>query len=501
MTQYQGSRNPLAKSLAKKFFLTFDFKSKRWYDENGFLHVDECNLTKEQVVGYYGFEIPGWEELDLDPDKEYMGYRPADELEKAVKLFNGIPLTLRHYIVTADEPDAEHEVGNIGTSATWVKPYIKNALTITKRKGIDAVESEECREISCGYQFVPDFTPGTFEGKHYDFVMRDIRPNHTAIVEEGRTGPDVFVADEKPIKPLIKGNTMSIKKRKFKGAQDDNPQTENAELEKAASIAQQAQEIIGLHTVDPVTGEVQDITGDEDTEDAIKKIITKFASNLSPEDAQSFATELVGMFTPKSAGDESPDENGQTATDEDNEKKPTSTSSSQTQDEDIDKEQAITKAMDACNLDSDDDAVREAFAKGFEAGAKDTDPDEPLKTGKDEESPSPIQTKQAQDRAMKRVAMDTAARVKQHMRSLYTAARVVEPVTGEIDAMAFDTAADIYRYGLKKVGKVVRTNDVNALKEMFVTVMDAKSMAYDAATIDDDVEYDGIFAGLGRIKN
>jgi hypothetical protein len=38
-------------------------------------------------------------------------------------------------------------------------------------------------------------TPGEFEGKAFDGVMRNILGNHVALVEEGRAGPDVFVGD------------------------------------------------------------------------------------------------------------------------------------------------------------------------------------------------------------------------------------------------------------------------------------------------------------------
>ena len=38
--------------------LAMDASTRRWKDENGFLHVDVSHVTKEQVAPYYGREIP-----------------------------------------------------------------------------------------------------------------------------------------------------------------------------------------------------------------------------------------------------------------------------------------------------------------------------------------------------------------------------------------------------------------------------------------------------------
>ena len=72
----------------------YTLDSVRHFDENGFMHVDVSNITKETVNPYYGREIPGWQEQGLIPDKIYYGYRPFDEIEKAADTFNNLPLCL-----------------------------------------------------------------------------------------------------------------------------------------------------------------------------------------------------------------------------------------------------------------------------------------------------------------------------------------------------------------------------------------------------------------------
>ncbi len=77
--------------------LTFDSRqSVRSIDTNGFMHIAISPLTKEQIAPYYGREIPGWESLGLDPNKTYMGYRPAEELKK--------PETIASFMRTLQKP-------------------------------------------------------------------------------------------------------------------------------------------------------------------------------------------------------------------------------------------------------------------------------------------------------------------------------------------------------------------------------------------------------------
>ncbi|AOM39668.1 DUF2213 domain-containing protein [Xenorhabdus hominickii] len=182
----------------EKNSVVFDEGSRRRIDANGYLHVSQTHLTKEQVVPYIGREIPGWEDLGLEPGQLYYGYRPGDELEKAQSTFNGVPLLYIHKQDSAEQPLKELRVGSIGTTPIWDSPYLDNALTVTDQMAIDAIADGSLKELSCGYFFEPDFTPGEFNGAAYDFVMRNIRGNHVALVKEGRAGPDVYVHDGLP---------------------------------------------------------------------------------------------------------------------------------------------------------------------------------------------------------------------------------------------------------------------------------------------------------------
>jgi uncharacterized protein len=52
------------------------------------------------------------------------------------------------------------------------------------------------KELSCGYDFDLDLTPGTTpEGQAYDGLQKNIRGNHLAIVYRGRCGPECRIGD------------------------------------------------------------------------------------------------------------------------------------------------------------------------------------------------------------------------------------------------------------------------------------------------------------------
>jgi hypothetical protein len=181
--------------------LAFDKGSKRHTDDNGFLHISETNISKAIVNPYWGREIPGSEALGLKPDQTYYMLRDPAELKKGAATFNNLPLLDKHIPLDKfqlDDPEVKkHVVGSTGTDATFTDGYLKNSMVVHTQSAIKDVEAEKKAELSCAYRYQPDMTPGTFEGKHYDGIMRDIRGNHVSLVPEGRAGHDVKVMDAK----------------------------------------------------------------------------------------------------------------------------------------------------------------------------------------------------------------------------------------------------------------------------------------------------------------
>ncbi|MGH7714983.1 MAG: DUF2213 domain-containing protein [Vulcanimicrobiaceae bacterium] len=179
----------------------FDRGSVRRFDEVGRMFVPGVNISKAQIRPYAGWEIPGWDDetkthkLGLDPNKIYRMCCPPDELEKAAPTFNGIQLLKEHVPVDADDHQKEEIIGTTWSDCRFEHPYLKVGLSVWTQEGIDLIESEKQRQISSGYQYDPDMTPGVFEGEEFDGVMRNLRGNHCIVCEEGRAGPDVVVPD------------------------------------------------------------------------------------------------------------------------------------------------------------------------------------------------------------------------------------------------------------------------------------------------------------------
>ena len=166
-------------------------------DINGYVEIKGNPLSKVGVFPYLGREIGAPE-----PDRIYKVYRPEEELSspETIASFKLMPLVDEH-AMRGDEADgftpAERKGlhGVIGEDVYFDTPYLRGNLKIYSESAKGLVKSGTKRELSPGYRFKLDPTPGTFNGEAYDAIQREIRANHLALVEEGRTGPDVAVLD------------------------------------------------------------------------------------------------------------------------------------------------------------------------------------------------------------------------------------------------------------------------------------------------------------------
>lgn len=171
---------------------------KRTVDQDGRLRVPGCRISKANVCPYFGREIPNYEGLGLDADRVYMMYRDPEELRKAAPTFEGVPLLDAHVPITADAHAPESTVGTI-LNPRFEYPYLVADLVVWTQDAINLITSGDQRELSCAYRYEPQMGAGMSpEGLRYDGRMIMLNGNHTALVREGRAGPDVLVADEKP---------------------------------------------------------------------------------------------------------------------------------------------------------------------------------------------------------------------------------------------------------------------------------------------------------------
>lgn len=171
-------------------------RSVRRIDADGHMFVEETPISKANICPYYGREIPNASGLGLDPDRIYQMYRDPEELAMAAQSFAGKPILIIHKPVSAEEHPREIVVGSIGSNVGFKAPYLMASLNIWDGEAIDLIEADKQKELSCGYRYEADMTPGIANGQRFDGVMRNIGGNHLALVVEGRAGPDVVVGDE-----------------------------------------------------------------------------------------------------------------------------------------------------------------------------------------------------------------------------------------------------------------------------------------------------------------
>lgn len=192
--------------------LAFD-RSMRTKDADGRLHVELTPISKACVNGYRGDEIPNATELGLQPTRIYQLLRDPDELRRGAPTFAGLQILSTHAAVSAADLREDLIAGAVGTDVMFDGKFLRASITIWRKDCIEDIESGSKRELSCAYRYTPDMTPGLFNGQHYDGIMRGIIGNHLAIVEAGRAGADVLVADGRPV--WIAGASISPLCAKF----------------------------------------------------------------------------------------------------------------------------------------------------------------------------------------------------------------------------------------------------------------------------------------------
>lgn len=368
----------------------------------------------------------------------------------------------------------------------------------------------------------------------------------------------------------------------FRGARDADPGIERQEVDLA-------QAIIDLHKVDPETGEIVDITEDEDKAAEIRKLIGELSSRLDPAEVKRLTDALSDLAYSKATGDsaDKPDTGmnedvkkamdacGLDADDEDASKAfaqgvkyGEGLLRNPAEREKLDREhesEGMKRAMDACGLDAENPQESRAFAEGVKYGEK-LEKKEPEKLdrehesegmkralGKDEDKNAAIERilagvpgltpeqeaklrssladlayspatgdadpdadpSAAQDRALRKpsgprplLASDAAliqaravAAAQDNMRAIARAVADVRPLVGELDLLAFDSAANVYGYALEQSGVDARLYPRDAWRGMVDVLRSQKSpsgrrLAQDAAPR----KLDGQFAGLNTIS-
>lgn len=460
-------------------------KSVRSRDADGRLHVSSSHISKATVNPYRGDEIPDYEKLGLNPKKIYYLLRDPEELRKAAKTFNHIPILNEHIATDADSHKFNSVIGSTGTDASYNHPYLDNSLVFWPRSAIDDIEDGDAKELSSSYRYKADMTPGEFEGKRYDGVMRDIVGNHVALVSEGRAGSDVCVGDSalrlrgdfdmnlryspssvltrgallsyiyprlaqdqkidlKPILKDVTAETFSIPKiAKAVKRAADGKLARDADLEDIEQVLAAVKGAIQDEEDDAEHEETEneDAATDEDEEDGdLEDMVHKFlAEHLSTED-QKTLNDMIDKHRNGASEDEEKDD--ETERDDKDEM----TDEKHGEDEETDEEEDDDKDEEKDETDKAEDRSNRKHGVSLDA----EEPDMKIKHDTDS---LPV-TKKAMDAAIRR-AQDQAIA---NQRAIRDAERFVRPFVGDL-SIAFDSADDVYRHVLEMRG--IKTKGVH----------------------------------------
>lgn len=177
--------------------------TQREYTDEGFLKVPG-RVARTGIQEYLARELG----LDGDPMRVVRVYRPEDEVfnDASLSTYDASDVTNNHphALVTA----ATYKglaVGVVRGPGRRDGDFVVCDLIVKDQKTIDEINSGKC-ELSAGYTAIYDHSPGVTEDGHaYDFIQREIRINHVAIVDRARAGANARVFDHNP-----GGNTMPV---------------------------------------------------------------------------------------------------------------------------------------------------------------------------------------------------------------------------------------------------------------------------------------------------
>lgn len=453
--------------LKKSDILAIDASSVRSFDNNGNLHVSTSPLTRVQVAPYYGFEIPGWDSLGLDPKKLYYGYRCAEELSKpdTIKSVEGIPIQLDHHPDYPQAPAKDTRVGSTGDKAKFEEPYLYCSLHIQDQKAIDHINDGSMRELSLGYSYEPEFSPGETEsGQKYDFIMRDIRANHLALVENGRGGPSVLVLDHSLDTTKIQGDNAMRSMQKKPLAMDGELETEKKEVELADKIKQNAQALTDLHKTD-ANGDVVDKSNSATDDESDNSILTTLLeAGIDPDKASEIAHKIKAL-----AADDEPETNVPVDDAEPDDAQLTDDEDEIAKCDEPDHDKLVTDGLKACGLDDASEGEQKAFAEGVKYGeGLIRNPDERKKLDSEHESEG--EKKALGEDSAKFIVHAIESKLNAKFKALDECAKSL----GRVRWSAYDSAGDVYLDALRAEGVAVKGLNPKSARAVYLGFMQGK---------------------------
>ena len=167
--------------------------TQREYTDEGFLRVPG-RVARTGIQQYLASELG----LDGAPNRIVNVYRPPEEVFKLDSLgsYDGTDITIEHPGSLVDSQNYKSvSVGVVRGSGTQDSEFVQCDLIIKDKVAVDAVNSGKV-ELSAGYTAMYEQKDGVAPcGTSYEFIQRDIRINHVALVDKARAGANARIFD------------------------------------------------------------------------------------------------------------------------------------------------------------------------------------------------------------------------------------------------------------------------------------------------------------------
>jgi hypothetical protein len=230
---------------------TYSLNSKREYTDEGFLKVPG-RVARIGIQEYLAKELS----LDGDPNRIVKVFRPAEEVfkDESLNSYNHVDATNDHPPKLVDSKNFKDvTVGHVASVGVKDGDFVTVDLIIKDADTIKLIESGKA-QLSAGYEAEYVKESGTTDGGvKYEFVQRDIKINHVAVVDNARAGSMARIFDNKPEIRLMKvtldnGRAVEVEDAVAAQVEDcikrltDAAETEKEKADKAQAKADAAEE-------------------------------------------------------------------------------------------------------------------------------------------------------------------------------------------------------------------------------------------------------------------
>lgn len=193
----------MSKIISVNDRVSFSIESKRVFTDEGFLIVPG-RVARTGIQQYLASEL-GIE--DRAPNDIISVYRPAEEVfhTDSLATYLGADVTIEHPAELVNSKTFHNvTAGTVRSAGIKDGDFVQAELVVKSQAAIDAIHSGKV-QLSAGYTAVYDPTPGfTPDNEPYDFIQRDIKINHVALVDRARAGVLARIFDNK-----LEENAMS----------------------------------------------------------------------------------------------------------------------------------------------------------------------------------------------------------------------------------------------------------------------------------------------------